>query len=752
MNERAILIISTNKNNKYVFTFSMENNNKPISVPWFNAKVLDAKDLATLPTNQPIAIQICRLKGIVETVIINGKEYTKFKKPRSQDSQNRRARHGSQSSSTNRGQARSGVGYAQIRGNPFRPSENLEKARAPYNFVPLNDVVVQFPQPPSRDRYHSTRRTGYLAVTMTTLTPLFVAMVYQSGIDAPQVKEAFMATLDDQPFIPGSSFRGVIRQLLEIVAYAKFKMFDRERRLFFRALADTTDLKEEYQDYMQGPVSSQPKSRTSPKSEGGYLNYDKAEHKYYIIPAQRIEGTSYRAEDYQLETFCYREESDKSYLISTGPMPKKKKILRMYPPDKHGATIWLSNDDVQDYQSDTGRNIPINILESAKQRRYVSSKKCRNDVSFPHGVPVFYQEIKGPRDNRVIFGHTPYFRVPYNYSIGDHVPKDIKESGIDLVDALFGVPHASKASNGSMVSNSWATRLFFEDLTLSSSNYDWQLFGVCIPKILSAPKPTTIQHYLEQHDIKHQKQRHNWNTPGVNLRGYKLYWHRKTPHDKQSPYSWLEKEGVEENDRTHIKMHNVVKTGVKFSGRIRFENLTDVELGALLFVLQLPPGCALKLGMGKPLGLGSVQVQVDHIIQQDPMRYYCNLTHDGTWDRAETDVVLHAEKYRRIFEEYMMAEIYRQRGVEGSLPNRSLWDEPRLSKLRKILTWPEYHDGDNEAWNAATRYLDIICETDCVDCSSNKTKGINTAINEYRSRCILPSIDKVLEDFAKRKH
>ena len=105
MNERAILIISTNKNNKYVFTFSMENNNKPISVPWFNAKVLDAKDLATLPTNQPIAIQICRLKGIVETVIINGKEYTKFKKPRSQDSQNRRARHGSQSSSTNRGQA-----------------------------------------------------------------------------------------------------------------------------------------------------------------------------------------------------------------------------------------------------------------------------------------------------------------------------------------------------------------------------------------------------------------------------------------------------------------------------------------------------------------------------------------------------------------------------------------------------------------------------------------------------------------------
>ena len=750
MNEKAILIISTNKNNKYVFSFSMEQNNKLVSVPWFNTNVLDSRDLAKLPRNQPISIQICRVKGIVETVIINGKEYTKFKKPLSQDNQNRREHKSSRSPSTNQGKTSSGFGYAQKRGNSVSLSEKLEKARAPYNFVPLNDVVVQFPQAPSRDRYHSDRMTGYLAITITTLTPLFVAMAYQSGNECPQCKEAFMATLDDHPFIPGSSFRGLIRHLLEIVSYAKFNMFERKRRLFFRALADTTNLKEEYQHLMQGTEGSQSKPRTFPKSEGGYLNYRESNDKYYIVPAQQTAGKSYIAiKDYPLENFCYRAESDQSYLISTGPMPKKKKIVKMFAPDKQRERIMLSKDDLNDYQADTGRNIPINILESAKQMRYVSSKKCRNDISFPNGVPVFYQVVRESNKKRVIFGHTPYFRVPYNFTIGDHVPMRIQESGNDLVDALFGVSNASRESK---TSNSWATRLFFEDLTLSSYNQDWKLFGECIPKILSAPKPTTIQHYLEQHDIENQKHRNHWNTPGVNIRGYKLYWHRKTPSDKNSPYSWLEKEGMEENNRIHIKMHNVVKAGIKFSGRIRFENLTDVELGALLFVLQLPPGCALKLGMGKPLGLGSVQVQIDHIIQQDPVRYYCNLTRDGTWDLAQTDVLVHAEKYRRIFEKYMMTEICHQRGVEGSTYNRSLWDEPRLSNLRKILTWSGYNDSDNEAWNAATRYLEIECENDCVDCSSNNVKGVNTKMNEYRNRCILPSIDRVLEDFEKKNN
>lgn len=52
-----------------------------------------------------------------------------------------------------------------------------------------------------------------------------------------------------------------------------------------------------------------------------------------------------------------------------------------------------------------------------------------------------------------------------------------------------------------------------------------------------------------------------------------------------------------------------IKRNIKFKSRIRFENLTKEELGALLFVLDLPENHYHKIGMGKPLGLGSIEIK-----------------------------------------------------------------------------------------------------------------------------------------------
>ena len=112
------------------------------------------------------------------------------------------------------------------------------------------------------------------------------------------------------------------------------------------------------------------------------------------------------------------------------------------------------------------------------------------------------------------------------------------------------------------------------------------------PKILSSPKPTTFQHYLTQSN-DHIRDLNHYNRPAA-IRGNKLYWHK-------SGKNW------EETDQKEIDYHATqytkikpVRPGVQFKGRIRFENLSDIELGALLFVLDLPEGCSHKLGMGKP--------------------------------------------------------------------------------------------------------------------------------------------------------
>jgi hypothetical protein len=54
-----------------------------------------------------------------------------------------------------------------------------------------------------------------------------------------------------------------------------------------------------------------------------------------------------------------------------------------------------------------------------------------------------------------------------------------------------------------------------------------------------------------------------------------------------------------------------VKPGVTFSLVLRVDNLSTVELQALLWLLNLPDDAPLKIGLGKPLGFGAVRVAMD---------------------------------------------------------------------------------------------------------------------------------------------
>ncbi|GLU49432.1 TIGR03986 family type III CRISPR-associated RAMP protein [Nocardiopsis ansamitocini] len=113
-----------------------------------------------------------------------------------------------------------------------------------------------------------------------------------------------------------------------------------------------------------------------------------------------------------------------------------------------------------------------------------------------------------------------------------------------------------------------------------------------------------------------------WSHEGdVRLGGYKVYLHR---HDEQPT-------GPRANDR-HAQLRpkpetdplaterdvRPVREGTVFHGRLTFTNLAEAELGALMRALLLgnpadggaarDPRYAHKIGMGKPLGLGSVHI------------------------------------------------------------------------------------------------------------------------------------------------
>ncbi len=70
-----------------------------------------------------------------------------------------------------------------------------------------------------------------------------------------------------------------------------------------------------------------------------------------------------------------------------------------------------------------------------------------------------------------------------------------------------------------------------------------------------------------------------------------------------------QKERAEQQDNQNRSITEWVKPNVEFECKISVTNLSEVELGALLWLLDLPENSYFRLGGGKPLGFGSVRLQ-----------------------------------------------------------------------------------------------------------------------------------------------
>ncbi len=69
--------------------------------------------------------------------------------------------------------------------------------------------------------------------------------------------------------------------------------------------------------------------------------------------------------------------------------------------------------------------------------------------------------------------------------------------------------------------------------------------------------------------------------------------------------------GQEQRDNQNRSIQGWVKPGTEFTFDIHVTNLSQVELGALLWLLSLPDNHYHRFGGGKPLGFGSVRLEID---------------------------------------------------------------------------------------------------------------------------------------------
>jgi len=147
--------------------------------------------------------------------------------------------------------------------------------------------------------------------------------------------------------------------------------------------------------------------------------------------------------------------------------------------------------------------------------------------------------------------------------------------------------------------------------------------------ILSSPKPTTVRFYLmPSRGVVPQRWEgteveQGYDSQGLKLRGRKMYRH----HGKARPEEYTRAgDRCDDQNRT---VRDALLPGSTFKFTVRFENLASVELGALLWALTLGDRGFHRLGMARPLGFGSVKVQVNQVQVIDPGSRYTGLQEDG---------------------------------------------------------------------------------------------------------------------------
>lgn len=127
----------------------------------------------------------------------------------------------------------SGNGYRQTndrydnRGRDDRNDIPDVEIKAPYNFVPLPDKVVIPEWGPliSQDMPFSDGISGTISLKLTAESPIFVRNGYsREDAEAKNMDYSSFCNMDGKYFLPGTTVKGAIRSILEILSFGKMRL------------------------------------------------------------------------------------------------------------------------------------------------------------------------------------------------------------------------------------------------------------------------------------------------------------------------------------------------------------------------------------------------------------------------------------------------------------------------------------------------------------------------------------------------
>ena len=327
-------------------------------------------------------------------------------------------------------------------------------------------------------------------------------------------------------------------------------------------------------------------------------------------------------EAWRMRIRSYREAHSESEIFgrSTG---RPSTVVKPWKKigSKPGETAW-SPHLYQDGQHGDhwGRNVPDAIELRAGDMVYV---RCE----FGKGVIKCIKDLFPVMISRELYDVSPATLLD------DSLRPAAEMDKLSPADRLFGwaPPRGARDGEGGYKGR---IRIVCEDGPRPMSI---EKFSSSLPlAILGKPKPSQGGFYVGKDkngspQDRVDKKAAGYDNPKVkSLRGRKHYWHHKGMEAANAPGYWSSctedrtqyktdgryqeyrrPKSEKERDSQNRSITGWIKPGQVFNASLHLQNLQPEEVGALLWLMSLPNDHYFKLGYGKPLGFGSVRLEID---------------------------------------------------------------------------------------------------------------------------------------------
>lgn len=623
--------------------------------------------------------------------------------------------------------------------------------KAPYNFVPLAQTVV-FPdwaEKISMDIPFKDGISGTIDVSYKAQTPVFIGNGNEKdekGKDTQIVKNYKAA--NGQYALPGSSLRGMLRNVIEIASFGKFCRID-DSILSVRDLT-RYNLYGKYLTIDHGGKNYEARAKAGwlCNESGGWFLYPVEYHRvedsileeiynpreFYDAFFKNKKGPKVESYEDRCEPQLRRKSLNKNPVVyfsldretvheHHGGMKlwySKASVVRKnsFPSSTKGYTVLTGQPGRREnwkthrkegkhmdfiFEEKTSKKILMdkeiirafqdaNPPNSANQQKGLDINKELKDFqnnNYP-GIPVFY--LSDSNEKPESLGLSQMYRLPYKNTLMKAVlhSSELHGEGIkmDFPECIFGKIDNNKSS--------LRGRVQFEDAIGKNVSLDSM-----VTTILGNPKPSFYPNYIEQNPSNG-----DYTTlmdPDVRLRGWKRYPVRNTPNplvpeneQKQQQQKFMESSQQENSsDKKQKNQDNLItkftplKKDSVFEGKIHFHNLKPEELGALLWTITWnnKKEFSHSIGMGKPYGFGQIKAEIKSL------SFLENSTISNDYAEANTEKI---STWQNEFSTYMESNINGWKNspqlkelfamADPKMANRPNWKLEYLSLADKEFT------------------------------------------------------------------